>query len=318
MKGFITSVFLACTLLSGQESSVSRTTSVDINGHRVADGPDVVHAKSATGTTTTERLQSINGRTVPIERIEERVLRDDSSGRVVERTIRSFDRDGNPTPPTKETIEEQKQPDGSSTTQITTYRGDINGNMKVARRSTTQTRISGSSQTKDTVVQEPTVNGSLETVEKQTTVKLKEVGNDYREDTSTYRKDANGNFVEAVRIATAHTQQGADATDNTAESEIGSDGRLRLHSQTVIKTTTRTDGSADVQKDIFGQNVPGTVDTSETKMRLQERQLIERKPGPGDSVVETVQVRRPTVSDPNTLGPARPLSQTICRGKCDQ
>lgn len=318
MKCLITSVFLAFALLNAQDASVSRTTSVDINGHRIADGPDVVKTKSPNGTTTTERLQSINGRSVPVERVEERVIRDDASGRVVERVIRSFDRDGNPTPPTKETIEEHKRPDGGSTKQTTTYRTDINGNMQLLRKSTADTRTSGSSQTTDTVVQQPTVNGSLETVEKRSTVKVKDVGDDYREDSTTFRRDANGNFAEAVRTSTAHSQQGPDATDNTAEFEVGSDGRMHLHGQTVTKTTTRSDGSADVQKDIFGQNVPGTVDTAATKMRLQERQVIERKPGPGDSVVETVQVRRPTVSDPNVLGPAKQLSQTICRGKCDQ
>jgi hypothetical protein len=33
-------------------------------------------------------------------------------------------------------------------------------------------------------------------------------------------------------------------------------------------------------------------------------------------MVETVSVRRPTVSDPGTLGPPRQLSQTVCKGDC--
>src|SRR5260370_32183389 len=84
-------------------------------------------SKSASGSTTTERLQSINGRMVPWERVEERVLRDDASGRVVERWVRHYDQTGNPTPPEKSLIEETKRSDGGSTVRTTTWRGDVNG-----------------------------------------------------------------------------------------------------------------------------------------------------------------------------------------------
>ena len=66
---------------------------------------------------------------------------------------------------------------------------------------------------------------------------------------------------------------------------------------------------------LFGRNVPGTVDP-DGKLKLYEQQVIEQKTGPGNSVVETVSVRRPTVSDPNTLGPSRQISETVCKGKC--
>ncbi len=121
-----------------------------------------------------------------------------------------------------------------------------------------------------------------------------------------------------MRRSTEHVDRGAQSSDNTAEYEIGADGRLQLHTQTVANTVTRADGSKDIELNIFGQNVPGTVDSGSNKLRLQERQVIEKKPGPGNSVVEIVSVQRPTVSDANVLGPARQLSETICRGKCDK
>ena len=94
-------------MLSAQQSSVTSTSAVNINGDRVADGPAVIHSKSDGRSETTEIVQSINGRTVPIERVEERVVRDDSSGRVVERLIRRYVQTGSPTTPVKEIIAEQ-------------------------------------------------------------------------------------------------------------------------------------------------------------------------------------------------------------------
>ena len=62
-------------------------------------------------------------------------------------------------------------------------------------------------------------------------------------------------------------------------------------------------------------SAPGTVD-SDGKLKLFEQQIIDQKPKPGNKVVETLSVRRPTVSDPNTLGPTQQISETTCKGKC--
>ena len=301
-------------MLCAQQSSVTSSTAVDINGHRIADGPEVIRTKSDGRTETTEVLQSVNGRSVPIERVDERVVRDDPSGRVLERLIRRYDPNGNATTPVKEVIQEQKRPDGSLTKQVSTYRGDINGGMQLIEKSTTEVQSSGSTENAETVVERPTVNGSLETVEKQSRVTVKQPSG-YTEDTTTYRRDGNGGFRATVRETTEHSEQGQQSTDSAAEYELGANGQLQLHSQKVTKTVAGADGSKDEVVDIFGQNVPGTVDPG--RLKLQEQQLIQRKPGQNE-VTETLSVRRPTVSDPNTLGPARQISQTVCRGKCDQ
>ena len=101
-------------------------------------------------------------------------------------------------------------------------------------------------------------------------------------------------LYQAVRETTQHTVQGTEATDNTAEYEIGATGQLQLHGQTVSKTVTHPDGSKDVVVDIFGQNVPGTVSEPGRPLKLQERQIIQDTPGPGNTMVETKSVRRPT------------------------
>ena len=299
--------------VAAQQSSVSETTSVDINGHRV-ESPAISRTASANSSVTTETRQSINGRSVPMERVEERVLRDDASGRVVERLIQGYDPQGNPAPPVKETIEQQKHADGSSTTQSTTYRGDINGSMQVIERTITDSRPNASGESSETVVQRPTANG-LETVEKRDEVVVKQ-GSSYQSETTTYRNDGNGGFYTAVRQTTEHTEQNGQSSDSSAEYEKTATGQLQLHSQTVTQTVTRPDGSKDVVVNIYGRNVPGTVSGNDSGLKLQEQQVIETTPGPNNTVVQTLSVRRPTVSDPQTLGPARQLSETVCQGDC--
>jgi len=311
---------LACSLgvileqSGAQQSNVSSTTAVDVNGNLVTDGPAISQSKSATGSQTLVTTQSINGRTVPLEQVDERVLRNDSSGKVTERIVRRYDPQGNPLPPVRETIEEQKRPDGSSTVQSTTYRTDINGSMQIVEKSVTDTQKNGSGESSETVVQRLTANG-LETVEKQSQVVSKQ-GDNYQADSTTYRSDGNGGFAPAVRQTTEHKVQGSEVSENSAEYEKGPNGELQLHGQTVSKTTTRPDGSKDAVVDIYSRDVPGTVTGNESGLKLQEQQTIESAPGPGNTVVQTLSVRRATVADPGTLGPARQLSQTVCKGDC--
>jgi hypothetical protein len=313
VKRFFISSLVLPLLLCGQSSSVTSSTSVDVNGHRVTDGPQVTQTKSANGASTTETMQSINGRMVPLERVEERVVRDDASGRVVERLIRRYDPQGNPTPSVKQTIEVQKRSDGSSTTQTTTYRGDINGSLQLQEKTVTESRKSDSAETAETVIQRPTLNGSLETVEKESRVLAKGSGG-YQVEATTYRRDGNGGFYTALKKSTQHTDQGSQATDNTAQYEADPSGQLHLQSQTVMKTTKQPDGSSESVVDIFGAHVPGTVD-ARGALKLQEQQIVQQKVS-GSDTVQTLSVRRPTVSDPTQLGPARELSQTVCKGKC--
>src|ERR1700735_5598686 len=89
-------VALTCSCcLMAQQSSVSSTSTVDVNGNVVADGPTISQSKSANGSQTLVTTQSINGRTVPMEQVEERILRNDSSGKVTERITRRYDPQGN-------------------------------------------------------------------------------------------------------------------------------------------------------------------------------------------------------------------------------
>ena len=142
-------------------------------------------------------------------------------------------------------------------------------------------------------------------------------GTGYQSESTTYRRDQNGGFYPTVRQTTQHTEQGSESSDSSAEYERDSYGELSLHGQTVTHVVTRPDGLKDTVVDIYSRDVPGTVNGSGASgLKLQERQIIDSAPGPGGAVIQTLSVQRPTVSDPGTLGPARQLSQTVCKGDC--
>lgn len=311
---------LACSLglavppSPAQESNVQQSTAVDINGNVVPYGPAISQSQTPNGSQTLVTTQSVNGRTVPMEQVETRVLKNDPSEKVTERIVRRYDPQGNPLPPTRQVIEEHIKPDGSSTTDSTTYATDINGNTAVTEKSLTDTQKTAAGETAETVVERPTVNG-LETVEKQS-MSLTNQPNGYQSETTTYRRNGNGEFFAAVRQTTDHTVQGSETADNTAEYERNAEGDLQLHGQTVTHTVTQPDGLQNSVVDIYSRDVPGVVTGSESGLKLQERDTIDSAPGPGGSVVQSFSVQRPTVSSPGTLGPASQISETVCKGDC--
>jgi len=302
--------------LAAQDNSAYTRTRTDINGNRIADGPQIVATRSPKSVDTTERLQSINGRTVPIERVEERVVQDDLSDRITERVIHPYDRNGNPLPPIKVLIEEKKRPDGGSTIQSLTYNGDINGEMRLTERTTTTTQKNGPTENSETVVERPDINGGIAPAEKRSVEKVTGL-HGYQESAVTYRKSYDGGFFEATKQITEHTENGSQSTDSTAEYERGPTGEMQLHGQTVSKTVKQPDGSEEVQEDKYGRNSPSLIDSPSNQMKLQFHEIVERRKGPGNEVIETRSVQQPTVSDPERLGPPRQVSQIICRGKCE-
>jgi hypothetical protein len=300
--------------LTAQQSNVQQSTAVDVNGNALPYGPAISQTETPNGSQTLVTTQSVNGRTVPMEEVETRILKQTASEKVTERTVRRYDPQGNPLPPTRQVIEEHIKPDGSSTTDSTTYSTDINGNTAVTEKSVTDTQKTTSGETADTVVERPTVNG-LETVEKQSMV-LSKQPNGSQSETTTYRRNGNGEFFTAVRETNERTVQGSEVTDNSAEYERNAEGDLQLHGQTVTHTVTDPDGLKNSVVDIYSSNVPGVVSGSESGLKLIERDTIDNTPGPGGSVVQTFSAQRPTVSSPGTLGPATQISQTVCKGDC--
>lgn len=298
---------LLCGILAGQQSSVTVTR--DVNGRSVS-GPRI----EAGGGQRTELLQSINGRLVPVERVEEKVLREDAGGRVVERVVRKFDANGNPGLAEKTLIEESKSA-GGSTVRTTTFRSDINGRFEPAERSLTQAAQSGASITTDTVIERPNLNGGFQTVEKRSSV-AQERPDGRVENTTVYRPDGGGRFVEARRESREETKKGDQVSVNATTYEPDVQGRLALRSQVAERSVKNADGSTSVERNLYRVEAPGVAGSTGAAPRLIEQQLIDRKAADG-GVVESLSVRRPSASNPNSLGAPEKLSETVCKGKCD-
>jgi len=302
-------VFVIASGLAAFAQQVTTNYGTDLNGRRTVNS---VHSSTSAGgaTTTTEMMQSINGRMVPLQSTEERVVSDDASGRVIERTVRRFDANGNPSPAEKHRIQERKNADGSVSSVTTILHGDINGNYQVGERITTESSKSGNTTNSNIVVERPSVNGSLEVVEKQVRV-LNEEKDATRSDLTSYRKTSDGRFTEALRVVNSSTIRNNDREENIAQYEPSDTGRLQLASQQVTRARKNADGSETREVDIF-RNVPGRAEPTATP-RLQERQIIEQKKV-GDQLVETTSVQRPTISDPNRLGPPSKIGERVCTG----
>jgi hypothetical protein len=301
---------LAILATAALAQSVSKTYTTDINGNRVE-----TPAVESSDHTRTEVTQNLNGRKVPLEQVEERVIRQDGNTKVTERIVRKFDASGQPVLTDRQMIEEQKRPDGV-TTNVTTYRTNLNGREQEAERATTVQQIRGNVTQTESTVARPTINGSFETVQKSTAVAEKTPAGT-REDQTTYQRGENGGFVVSAREVKETSQTGNKSTENrTLYQPFGADGQMRVTEQSVSETVKQPDGAELVQKTIYGPSWTGNVGSAEAGPQLREQDLIERKPGPGGTVVESTSVSRPTPSNPNKLSPPTKISETVCTGNC--
>lgn len=301
-------VFLLTTTLAFAQS-VSTNVTTDLNGHTVVDGSVV----SSDGKHT-ETTQSINGRTVPLQQSDERVISESATGRVTEKIIKKFDPEGHLVSTARVVTEEEKQPSGS-VVNTTTFRSDINGQMHQDEHKTVETNTHGATTDINTVIDRPTLNGN-EVVEKR--AEVSETSNNItRSDETVYRPGQNGEFIPAVRKVIETTQSAGKTVENTALYEpIANVTGLQLSRQTVNTTTTRPDGSAVVEMNYYGPSVPGNVRDPNAPQQLYEQDTLERKPSGNGTVTETLTARRASTSDPNKLGPPIKVSETVCTGKC--
>ena len=304
-------LFLAVIAAFASAQSASTTYTKDLNGNRLEGKLIDTSAKGD----RTERFQSINGRQVPVEQVTERVVSDDANGKVTERIVQKFDPTGRPAATERVVIQETKLPGGGSTVRETTYRNDVNGSQREAVRKTTETRISGSTTTANTVIDRPSTSGSFETVEKRSSVTEGPAENQHTTE-SVYSRNVSGGFQETVRTVKTASTANNTTKESSAIYEPGLNGQLQLDSQSESTSSKQADGSEVVQTNLFTKTVAGNVQDSSGAMRVKEQQVLQRRTNADGSVVETVSVRRPAVSDPNRLGDLLKVSETVCKGKC--
>ncbi len=295
-------------LLVAQSSTTTYTT--DVNGNRQAIAP-----VDRSNGDKTERYQTLNGRRAPIDQSSEKVLKDDASGKVVERTIQRYDGAGRVSQTIKVLVEETKLPGGGSIVRETSSQADINGRFVPSERKTTETRVSGQTTTTDMTLDKPNINGGFQPVEKRNAVTTGPKDNQQTTETID-RPDYSGRFQVVGRTETAKKTTPGGSSENTANYEVDpGTGRMVLAGQKVVNTTKRPGGGEAVETSIYARNTTGNISDS-GKLHIKEQQVMEKRLNPDGSVVETLTVRRPGISDPDVLGAPRQVSQTVCTGKC--
>jgi len=296
------------------QPSTTTTYISDINGGR-EEASSVQTSGQSSDHTRTERWQSINGRSVPLEQVEERVIQEGPAGKVTERLVKKFSPTGE-LASTERLVTEERKTTGGSTMHQTVFRSDINGSMRQEEQRTTETRGTGPNTTSETTIARPTLNGGLETVEKRSVVTT---GTDaaQRSNEIVYRLSPNGGMVEALRQVTVSTKQKNQSTANTSFYEPGVSGSLELARQSESTTTKAPDGRETTEVNLYARAVDGRVQENGAPQQIKEQQIIQRRKNSDGSVTETLSVRRPSISDPGLLGDLQKISETRCTGKCD-
>ena len=287
-----------------QQTNVSYST--DLNGRPREEGVSTVSVNGNV-TTKTDLTRTVDGRLVPWESVEERVVSDDANGRVVERIIRRYSQDGRPSPPEKQQVRERKNADGTVSATTTTFEGDLNGSYRLAARVVSEASKSGDTTNTVTTVERQTVNGSFEVVEKR-----QRTADDATQQETVLRPDPQGRLRESARSTTESKEANGERLENTANYEIGYDGKLVLHSQSVARIRKNADGSETKEVDLY-RRLPGRADPTATPA-LEERQVIEQSRS-GNQLTETIYVQRPSINDPKRLGALTKLQERTCTGE---
>ena len=303
-------LFLFPMVLAAQSTTSKSET--DINGRRA----ELTRSGVSREGVRTERLQSINGQTIPLEQAEEKVLSDSSQGKVIERMVKKFDQTGRLSSTEKVLIEEEKLAGGGTNVRETTWRSDINGTLREAERRATETRVSGSATRTQTSVSRPTINGGFEAAElrsKQTEKK----GNAEESQETVQRRGSDGRFHEAIRELSTVSRNGDQTTEHRATYEPGMTGQLELAGQSQSLSVKRADGTEVTEVNLYARAADGRIQERGAAQQIKEQQIIQRSKASDGSVVETLSVRRPTIADPALLGNVQKLYETVCKGKCE-
>lgn len=264
---------------------------------------------------TRETYRNLNGRSVPHEQIEEKVLRSEGGVRVVERVTRRFDPNGNALPPEKTVAETVTRADGTATETVTAYRGDINGRLQPVERATTEIRKADGATQRETSVERRTLNGGFEAVERRVASETETKTNTARDETI-YARDANGRFVETWRTVVRATITGNEVREQTDEYDAATTGRLQLARQAIARTVKDASGAERREVDVYGPAAPGRPIDAGSPAHLRERQIYTTQPSADGTVIQVYAVQRPSVNSPRELEAPRKVSQTVCKGKC--
>jgi hypothetical protein len=306
-SGFAALALAAC-LPAAQEGGRQLSTYVfDGGGGRQLWGEQIAGAGRRL-----ERRRDLNGRWTPSEQVEERVVRSDAAGRVVERTVRRFSPDGRPLPAERIVIEEAALGGGRSVTTTRVLRGDLNGRMEVYEVAVAESRTAGDATHTTTNVERRGVSGRMEIVERRLGTATTSEGTSVTSE-ALLERDPNGRFVETARVAATRTERGGRSEETREEFRIVS-GSVPVLVRRSVERASRTPGGAVREVDVFGPAAPGRA--AGPDLQLRERQVYESAAAPDGSVTEVFSIRRPALTSTRELGPLQKISETVCRGQC--
>lgn len=298
-------------LWTGLAIAQSNTTLLtpDLNGQRVEAA-----AYTAKDGDHTELTQSINGRQVPLQKTEMRVLSDGPTGRTTEAVVRKYDATGQLASTERTVYQEQKRPNGS-VIHATIYRSDANGALQEGERRTIETQTQGAATTTDITISRVGLSGSFEVAEKRNTVTSTEA-NTVRETEVVQRPAQSGQFVEAAREVREQTKAGDKLTATTASYEPDFTGKMSLIRQQVATSAKAPDGSTVTELNLYAPSAYGIARDERATAKLKEQEVVVRREKNG-VVTETTTVSRPLLADPTRLGASTAVSEVVCTGKCE-
>ncbi len=280
----------------------------DLNGRLVEAGAYV--AKDGD---RTELSQSINGRTVPLQKSDTRVLSEGPNGRTTETIVRKYDPNGQLASTERTVAEEQKRPNGL-VVHATVYRSDVNGRLLESERRTIETQTQGTTTTSDVTISRAGLSGSFQVAEKRNIVTTTGT-NAVKVTEVVQRPSQSGQMVETTREVQEQTTAGDKVTATTASYEPDYTGKLNLIRQQVATTAKAADGSTVTERNVYAPSVYGIARNERDTPKLQQQEVVVRREKNG-VVTETTSVSRPTLADPNRLGESKAISELVCTGKC--
>ncbi len=281
----------------------------DLNGNRVQAA--IYTAKDGD---RQELTQSINGRQVPLEQSDTHVLSEGPDGRTTETLTHKYDATGQVVSTERTVVEEKKTANGA-VIHATVYRSDLNGQMAESERRTIETQTQGPNSTTNVTISRPGLSGSFDVAEKRnvvTNTKDKTV----HETEIVQVPAANGQLMETLREVRDQTTVDGTTTSTSARYEPDFTGKMSLAGQQVTTVKKAADGSLVTEVNLYAPAAYGIARSENATQQLKEQDVIVRREKNG-VVTETTTVSRPTMQDPNRLGPPAPVSELVCKGKCD-
>lgn len=263
-----------------------------------------------------EQTRDLNGRWVPLLETRERLLVDSPARKVIERWVQRFDQNGRPGQIEKILVEESQQERGPRRIHQQIYRGDLNGRLQLAERSTELVEERDQLTFRQRVIERPGPNGQLRIEERQELTEKRSGGIIHRE-LAVYRRTPSSGFFLARRELSQTMEQSDHQREVVDEFDATASGKLEFSRRLEREIRVDADGSVEIRERFYRPAPPArAVDAGRSRPTLEAEETTVRRPTPQGGYTETRWVRRVSLADPARWEPPILLSRTTCEGDC--